>query len=136
LSVAKTLNPQSLGAAGIRAVVADVAGPAVRSLPLGMWQFAPRVAMPVVDRWWNMFRRKTRLVPDEQGPSHAVATIDLSRLADMGPRAWQKCDAELAELDEARARGAVAVATVAEIAVALAEAHAVKPQRSILRAAA
>jgi len=54
----------------------------------------------------------------------------------MGPRAWQKCDAELAELDEARARGAVAVATVAEIAVALAEAHAVKPQRSILRAAA
>jgi hypothetical protein len=134
-AVAKALNPQSLGGAGIRAVVADVAPPLVRPLPLGMWQFAPNVALPVQRRWWQLFRRSVTLIPEESSPSPAMASIDVSRLAPLGPRAWHSCDAELARVVEAQKRGALVVCTVAEIAAILAEAHAVKPQRSILRAA-
>jgi hypothetical protein len=134
-AVAKTLNPQSLGGAGVSAVVADVAGPAVRPLPLGMWQFAPRDVLPVQRRWWQLYSRSVRLIPGEASQSPAVASIDLARLAAMGPRAWHACDVELASVAEAQKRGAVAVRTVAENAAALAEAHAIKPQRSILRAA-
>ena len=135
-AVAKTLNPQSLGGAGISAVVADIAGPAVRPLPLGMWQFAPGVALPVQRRWWQIFGRPVRLIPGAASQSPAVACIDISHLAATGPRAWHSCDAELARVAEAQKRGALDVCAVAEIAAALAEAHAVKPQRSILRAAA
>jgi hypothetical protein len=134
-TVAKSLNPQYLGSAGIRAIVADLAGPAVRALPLGMWQFAPRVALPVAERWWQLLRRRMPVVPAHPGGSPAVASIDLARLASMRPRAWQACDAELAAVAHARSHGAITVSTVAEIAAALAVAHAVKPQRSILRAA-
>jgi hypothetical protein len=135
-AVAKSLHPQSLGGAAISAVVADVTDPAVRPLPLGMWQFTPRTALPVERRWWQLFRRSAGLIPGDLSQSPAVASIDLSRLAAMGPRAWHTCDAELASVAEAQKRGALAVQTVAEIAAALAIAHAVKPQRSILRSAA
>jgi hypothetical protein len=135
-AVAKTLNPQSLSSAGISAVVADIAGPAVRPLPLGMWQFTPRITLPVERRWWQLFHRSVQLIQGEPSQLPTVATIDLSRLAAIGPRAWQACDVELASVADANKRGALAIGAVAEIAASLAEARAAKPQRSILRAAA
>jgi hypothetical protein len=75
-------------------------------------------------------------VPDAASADPLVVVIDLSRVSALGPRAWQACDQELAAVAQDRAADAVAVRNVAEIAAALTEATAVKPQRSILRAAA
>jgi hypothetical protein len=132
--VAKTVNPQSLGPAAVQAIITDGGG-ALRSLPLGMWQFAPRAVAPSTERWLMLFRRKIQWMPPAGGDAPSVVAIDLQRMAAGRARALRECEALVGSVAEAQTQGAVAVVALAELASQLSSAHAVKPQRSILRAA-
>ncbi len=126
---------------GICAVVADSLqpGPAKppRQLPCGLWQFDPAMSLPQAShRWsWLTARRPTlkHLLAAETSGDQKVVTIDLERANN---RELQGCEQLLQEIAEASSQRQLQVATVRELALALASEREVRPQRSILRRAA
>lgn len=129
---------RALHAMGIRAVVVEGAKKfqAVRALPFGLWQFAPQIIVPAVNRWLRWLGRSSRKAIDGVQPGVNLASIDLARLDARGALGWREADRLLQQLEEARRQGALDVTTVTAVANQLAETSAARPQRSILRAAA
>ncbi len=125
--------------AGVRAVV----GPAirgesstVRALPFGLWRFGPHMIAPAARRWFGLFNRPPRTISELIGSAPALACIDLARAGSMGARGWRAIDQFIERAAEASARGSARVVCIADIAAELSKSACVRPQRSILRAAA
>ncbi len=138
LDMARSSCQRTLRVMGIRAIVteaASAAASAARPLPFGIWQLAPRLAVPAVRRWMTWFRNRRRLTTEGDQAPTALAILDLARLASTGVRGGREFEALVAELVDLRARGAASVACVGEVAEHLSEVNAPRPQRSILRAA-
>ncbi len=136
LDMARSSCQRTLRILGVRAIVTEAASAApsaARPLPFGIWQFAPRLAVPAARSWTRWLRRRPGLASEHSQAS--VAVIDLVRLASTAMRGSRELESLLAEVMDLRARGGAEVVCVSEIAGRLAEQNAPRPQRSILRAA-
>jgi hypothetical protein len=136
-SAARTMNHRALFAAGIRSIVVDqpVTGGA-RALPFGLRQFSPRLVVPRGGWFAGWFGGGPRQFIAAATGGMLLAGIDLVRLRSKAARGWRAVEQIIRELDDARAEGVIGVATLSEAVRQLAESSAVRPQRSILRAAA
>jgi len=137
LDMARSSCQRALQLMGVRAIVTEAASavPAVvRPLPFGLWQLAPRLVAPAHSRWaaW-LGRRRVALASEPR--ETAVAVLDLSRVTPGDQRRWAEVESVVAEAIDLRARGAIRVECIGQIARHLANQHAPRPQRSILRAA-
>lgn len=138
LDMSRSSCQRTLRLMGVRAIVTEAASAvpsAVRPLPFGIWQLAPRVTAPARRGWTNWLGRRRHLAIACEQVQAAVAMLDLSRVASGGERAWRELDAVVAEVVDVRARGVAAVVCVGELAGRLADQNVPRPQRSILRAA-
>ena len=128
-----------LRALGVRAVVTGAAAskraPSVRSLPFGLWQFAPRVQVPAQGMWRRIVGSLSRRELVRRGDSTSLATIDLGAIRPASGGAWRQVEELLSQAAEANRNGSAAVVTVGDAALRLAETNSSRPQRSILRAA-
>jgi hypothetical protein len=66
----------------------------------------------------------------------ALACVDLVRVQSKAARGWRAIEHLVCKLAEARGEGTVGVVTLSEAVRQLSESSAIRPQRSILRAAA
>lgn len=129
--------PRTLRALGIHGVVvADAGQPGhVRALPFGVWNFAPQAITPAKRGLLSWLRpRRSPFV----GVTTAavVVTVDLERSAAAGARGARETGRVIEQAAAAEAEGAIALATVSQLARQFAQANEPRPQRSILRAAA
>jgi hypothetical protein len=127
---------------GIRAIFTQAAEDAAlrkpRPLPCGMWLLAPRVWLPK--------RRRARWLPARSisvkellasgCEGNVLVNVSTTEWEQVGVRGMQSLEKLLRDVSWSASRGQLQVTTVSEIVADLASRHAVKPQRSILRAAA
>jgi hypothetical protein len=122
---------------GVRAVIAGPArgkSPIVRPLPFGIWEFGPQISTPSARRWLPRVRNKACNLRSTESP--AVANIDITKLAAASSRGWSSVERLIDEAGEISALGIIRILTISDVAAELSEASAIRPQRSILRAAA
>jgi hypothetical protein len=130
--------PRTLRTLGVRGIVVDGRRrqPTARALPFGVWQFVPQAVLPQQLRWWQRVRGRTSPLAAAQRGLPALATIELAELGSLGSRAWREAGRTLVEAAEARASGLINVVGMSELTARFTQAHAIRPQRSILRTAA
>lgn len=120
---------------GVRTIVSGSASDAApRPLPFGLWQVTPHATLPSQRRWL----RRMGGVPQgffsaAAGP--AIATVDLGMIGAPESRGWKEFERALGEATAAHDQGAIRAVTIAELTAELTRQSAVRPQRSILRAA-
>ena len=131
-------SERRLHALGVRAVITDATGgsaPAFKPLPFGLWQFTPKFIVPQAKSWAQLLGLTRRVDLARHQGLPALASIDLARIAAGGSRRWREVETLVAQATSGRAEHKLEIVTVAEAADRLADHHAARPQRSILRAA-
>jgi hypothetical protein len=122
---------------GVRVVIAAASrgrSTILRPLPFGVWEFSPQLTAPGARRWLpSRTRQKAYLL---SGNSHAIASIDLAKLAAARSRGWQSIERLIDQAAAAAGHGTARLMQIAEVVAELSALTATRPQRSILRAAA
>jgi len=128
------------GIAGIFAPQQNGSTPAkLRPLPCGLWQLEPSFCIPPKRSLLNFWTRRcpsTKQLLATAGADTTLVMVQSSEFGRSGASALQGLEKLLREISWAASRDQLTVSTVGEMLAELADQRAVKPQRSILRAAA
>jgi len=111
----------------------------LRPLPCGLWQLEPSFCIPPKRSLINFWARRcpsTKQLLATGGTETTLVMVQSSEFGRSGARALQGLEKLLREISWAASRDQLIVTTVGETLIKLADGRAVKPQRSILRAAA
>jgi len=128
---------------GVRAILSTAPAKrdevALRSLPLGIWQFTPGLRIPQPSRLSRLFF--PQIVPARQwvvrpGESPLVVAIDSTQMGRLSPRKLRQLERFVHDIAWAASRGQVELTTIGQLASERTIAAEVQPQQSILRMAA
>lgn len=132
----------NLSELGIQAIFAN-SSPASdttrsRPLPCGLWQLVPSVRLPKrrLSRWLPSRSTSVRDLLASASEGAILVSVESAELERTGARGLQSFEKLLREVSWSASRGQMLISTVSEIVADLASRREVKPQRSILRAAA
>ena len=132
----------SLSERGVRAIFTSRPSAAdmtkARPLPCGMWQLVPNVRWPKrrLSRWLPSRHTSVRDLLASASEGSILVSVESSELERIGARGLQSFERLLREVSWSASRGQMLISTVSEIVADLVSRREVKPQRSILRAAA
>jgi len=128
------------GISGIFSERPDSSAPAkLRPLPCGLWQLEPSFCIPPKRSLFNFLSRRcpsTKQLLATEGANTTLVLVQSAELGQAGARALQGLEKLLREISWAASRDQLVVSTVGETLAELANQRAVKPQQSILKAAA
>jgi len=128
------------GITGIFSERQDCSAPAkLRPLPCGLWQLEPSFCIPPKRSLINFLARRCPSMKQLQAAKGAHTTLVMVQSAELGKagaRALRRLEKLLREISWASSRAQMTVSTVGETLAELSEQRAIKPQQSILKAAA
>jgi hypothetical protein len=132
----------TLSEQGIRAICSSTTSAAEttnsRPLPCGLWQLAPSVCWPRrrLSRWLPSRSTSIKDLAASAAEGTILVSIESTELERVSARGLQSFEKLLREVSWSASRSQLQISTVSEIVADLASRREVKPQRSILRAAA
>lgn len=132
----------SLSEQGIRAIFASSCPTSdaakSRPLPCGLWQLVPSVRWPKrrLTRWLPSRSTSVRDLLASACEGAVLVSVESAELQRVSARGLQSFEKLLREVSWSASRGQMQISTVSEIVADLVSRREVKPQRSILRAAA
>jgi hypothetical protein len=132
----------TLSALGIRAVCSSTSPTAAatnsRPLPCGLWQLVPNVRWPRrrLSRWLPSRSTSIKDLLASASEGAILVSVESAELERVSARGLQNFEKLLREVSWSASRGQMQISTVSEIVDDLVSHREVKPQRSILRAAA
>ncbi|MCG8451081.1 MAG: hypothetical protein MI725_16050 [Pirellulales bacterium] len=143
---AAELRPRTaiLAQQGVGAILSSCPAPASqaapRPLPCGLWQLQPSLSLPLPRRLWRLLPAgrctAKQLVALGMSNGPILILINAAKLCEASPRGLQAFEKLLREVSWAARYRQLTLARMSDVVAELASQRRIKPQRSILHAAA